>query len=85
MDATTIKINLDTKHQLDKFREHKRESYDELIRKMIYIVKKVKTQPELSKDAVIAIENARKRIKAGNFVTSEKEARFLNVRCNLRS
>jgi len=77
MDATTIKINLDTKHQLDKFREHKRESYDELIRKMIYIVKKVKTQPELSKDAVIAIENARKRIKAGNFVTEEEAKKRL--------
>ena len=39
---------------------------------MIYIVKKVKTQPELSKEAVNAIENARKRIKAGNFVTEEE-------------
>jgi len=71
MDVTTIKIKLDTKHQLDQFKEYKRESYDELIRKMIYIVTKLKTQPELSKEAITAIENARKRIKAGNFVTEE--------------
>ncbi len=71
MDATTIKINLDTKHQLNQFREYKGESYDELIRKMIYIIRKAKTQPELSKEAITAIENARKRIKAGNFVTEE--------------
>ena len=32
----------------------------------------MKTQPELSKETVIAIENARKRIKAGNFVTEEE-------------
>ena len=71
MNATTIKINLDTKHQLDQFKEYKRESYDELIRKMLYIIKKAKTQPELSQEAVLAIENARKRIKAGNFITEE--------------
>lgn len=74
MQSTTIKINMDTKHQIDQFREYKRESYDDLIRKMIYILKKVKTQPELSKEAILAIENARKRIKAGDFIT-EDEAR----------
>jgi len=74
MDATTIKVHEDTKAQLDKFREYKNESYDEVIKKMIYIAKKAKTQPELSKEAIIAIEKARKRIKAGNFV-SEEEAR----------
>jgi len=77
MGATTIKIKLDTKHQLDQFKEHKRESYDELIRKMIHIVKNVKTQPELSKEAITAIENARKRIKAGNLVTEEEAKRRL--------
>ena len=74
MDTTTIKVYEDTKHQLDQLREYKNESYDELLKKMIYIVKKVKTQPELSKEAVESIEKARKRMKAGNFVT-EEEAR----------
>jgi len=74
VDTTTIKIHEDTKLQLDKFREYKNESYDELIKKMVYIAKKVKTQPELSKEAVIAIEKARKRIKSGKFLT-EEEAR----------
>ncbi len=74
MNATTIKIYKDTKVQLDQFREYKNESYDEVIRKMIYIAKKAKTQPELSKEAVIAIEKARKRIKEGKFV-SEEEAK----------
>ena len=41
---------------------------------MIFIANKAKTDPELSKETVIAIENARKRIKAGNFIT-EEEAR----------
>lgn len=74
MDATTIKIHEDTKSELDQYREYKNESYDEVIKKMIYIARKVKTQPQLSKEAVISIEKARKRIKSGNFV-SEEEAR----------
>ncbi len=74
MEATTIKVHGNTKHQLDQFREYKNESYDELIKKMIYIAKKAKTQPELSKEAIESIEKARKRIKDGNFVT-EEEAR----------
>jgi flagellar motor component MotA len=74
MEATTIKIHENTKEQLDQFREYKNESYDEVIKKMVYIAKKAKTQPELSKEALIAIERARKRIKAVNFVT-EEEAR----------
>ena len=77
MSATTIKINLDTKNQLDQFREYKRETYDEVIRKMIYILKKVKTQPKLSEEAIIAIEKARTRIKVGNFVTEEEAKKRL--------
>ncbi|MBW2968661.1 hypothetical protein KY314_00910 [Candidatus Woesearchaeota archaeon] len=74
MNTTTIKIYKKTKTQLDRFREYKNESYDELIKKMVYIAKNIKKQPELSKEAIISIEKARKRIKAGNFVT-EKEAK----------
>ncbi len=74
MDTTTIKLYENTKRQLDKFKEYKNESYDELINKMIFIANKAKTDPELSRETVIAIDNARKRIKAGNFIT-EEEAR----------
>ena len=38
------------------------------------LAKTCKTKPNLSKETIINIENARKRIKAGNFLT-EEEAR----------
>ena len=69
MEATTIKIHEDTKGQLDLFREYRNESYDEVIRKMIYIVKKAKTQPQISKKAALAIEEARARIKNGKYLS----------------
>ena len=71
MGATTIKIQNDTKSQIDQFREYKNESYDEVIRKLIYIVKNLKKEPELSKETIKAIEAARERIKKGRFVSED--------------
>lgn len=74
MDTTTIKIHQNTKLQLDKFREYRNESYDEVINKVIFIAKSSKKEPELSKETIEAIERARERIKKGRFLT-EVEAR----------
>ena len=71
MTSTTIKIQNDTKSQIDQFREYKNESYDEVIQKLIFIVKNLKKQPELSKETIKAIESARERIKKGHFVSEE--------------
>ncbi len=76
MDATTIKIDPKTKKDLDQFKEYKNETYDEVLRKVIYIAKNSKKNPELSKQTVLAIEEARERLKKGHFV-SEEEARKL--------
>ncbi len=72
--TTTIKVHDDTKNQLDKFREYKNESYDEVLKKVMFIAENMKENPELSKETVEAIEKARERIKRGNFLT-EKEAK----------
>ena len=77
MEATTIKVYGDTKLQLDAFGEYKNESYDELIKKLVFIAKKLKNQPELSRETVLAIENARKRMRVGNFITEEEAKKRL--------
>ncbi|MGM5487746.1 MAG: DUF7557 family protein [Nanobdellota archaeon] len=77
MSATTIKIHGETKSELDKFREYRNESYDELIHKLVHIAKNVKTQPELSKETVEAIEAARERIKKGKFLSENEAAKRL--------
>ena len=74
MDITTIKIAQDTKLQLDRFREYKNESYDEVIKKIVFIAKTCKTEPKLSRETITAIEKARERMQKGNFLT-EAEAR----------
>ena len=79
METTTIKVHDDTKIQLDRFREYKNESYDEVIKKVIYIAKICKTKPELSKETIEAIEKARKRIKEGKFLTEAEAKKRLGL------
>ncbi|MCK5030274.1 MAG: hypothetical protein KAR64_02295 [Thermoplasmatales archaeon] len=79
MNATTIKIHKNTKADIDKFREYKNESYDEVLKKLIYIVKSIKKDPELSKETINAIEQARKRIKRGHFLTEEEAKKRLGL------
>jgi len=79
MNATTIKVHTDTKAEIDQFREYKNESYDEVLKKIIYIVKKIKKEPELSKETLNAIEAARKRMKKGQFITEEEAKNRLGL------
>ena len=79
METTTIKLQKNTKSQLDMFREYKNESYDEVIKKVIYIAKFAKKQPELSAEAIAAIERARARIKKGHFLTEEEAKKKLGL------
>ena len=54
--TTTIKIHEETKGELDQLREYKNESYDEILKKMVFIAKNIKNKPELSKETILAIE-----------------------------
>ena len=60
---TTIRLNTETKQDLDKFKQYKNESYNELIRKLIYIAKMCEKEPKLSKKTIQEIKEARERIK----------------------
>lgn len=79
METTTIKVNQSTKAELDKFREYKNESYEEVIQKILYIAKNVTEEPDLSRKAIEAIEKARERIKTGNFLTEKAAKKRLGL------
>ena len=44
--VTTIKINKITKSRLDRLKEHERETYEQVIRKILYILNISKKDPE---------------------------------------
>ena len=76
---TTIRINPKTKEELDQFRQYKSESYDELVRKLIHLVKLSEKEPKLSQKTILEIKEARERIKKGQFYTEEEARKILGL------
>ena len=76
---TTIRINPKTKEALDLFRQYKNESYDELVRKLIYLAKLTEKEPKLSQRVIQEIREARERVKKGEFYTEEEARKILGL------
>ena len=76
---TTVRLNVQTKEELNKFKQYKNESYDELIRKLIYIANLCKNEPKLSQKTILEIKEARERIKRGEFYTEEEAKKILGL------
>ena len=76
---TTLRINHETKAKLDEFRQYKSESYDELVRKLIHIVKTCEKEPKLSQKTIQEIKEARERIKKGEFYTEAEAKKILGL------
>ena len=62
---TTIQISDNVKNTLDRMKMMERETYNEVIERMI------EDDLELNEKTKIEIEEARKRIKSGKFITQE--------------
>ena len=76
---TTIRLNPETKSKLDEFRQYKSESYDELVRKLIYLAKICEKKPKLSQKTLMEIKQARERVKKGEFYTEEEAKKILGL------
>jgi predicted transcriptional regulator len=76
---TTIRINPRTKEELDHFRQYKNESYDELVRKLVYLAKLTEKEPKISQKTILEIKEARERVKKGEFYTEEEAKKILGL------
>lgn len=76
---TTIRLNQEIKSELDKFRQFKNESYNELIRKLLFIAKMCEREPKLSQKTIQEIKEARERVKRGEFYTEEEAKKILGL------
>ena len=70
---TTIQISDNVKSVLDKMKMIERETYNEVIERMI------EDDLELNEKTKIEIEEARKRIKAGKFIRHEEVKKRLGL------
>jgi len=59
---TTIKLLEETKFRIEKLREHKRESYDDILRKILYVLNTARDDPEKARKILEKISDLRKRM-----------------------
>ena len=57
---TTIKVGIETKARLDKLRVYHKESYDEVIQKILYILNLCKSGSSEARARLLAIDKAKK-------------------------
>ena len=60
--VTTIKLLEETKLRIEKLREHKRESYDDILRKILYVLNIARDEPENARRILEKISDIRQRV-----------------------
>lgn len=76
---TTIRLSSQTKEELIQFRQYKNESFDELVRKLIFLAKLAEKEPKLSQKTVLEIKEAREKVKKGKFYTEVEAKKILGL------
>lgn len=60
-EITTVKLEKKTKERLDKLRVHKRETYDEILQRVLGILNLARINPERAQARLRVIERQSKR------------------------
>lgn len=76
---TTIKLTEETKLRIEKLREHKKESYDDILKKILYVLNAARDSPERAKRILERIEDLRARM-----IAEEKERKEELEKADLR-
>lgn len=77
---TSIQIEKSTLNRLKNFKEYKRETYDELINKLMKIIEALsKKEPELKEEVIQEVEEARKEIREGKGVSTKQLIKELGL------
>lgn len=71
-EYTTILIHKETKEHLALLKDYARESYEEVINKLITVYEKLKSEGELTDETKKDVEIARKQIKEGKGMTTKE-------------
>ena len=62
MGITTVQLQKETKDRLDKLRENRNESYDDLMRKILYVLNATREDPSKGKRVLEHIDERRNRM-----------------------
>jgi hypothetical protein len=59
---TTIKLSEETKNRVEKLKEHKKESYDDILKKILYVLNILRDDPEKAKRILEKVSEVRERM-----------------------
>lgn len=71
-EYTTVLVHKGTKQRLEDMKEYAKESYDEVINKLITLIKIMKDEGKLSDETIKDIEEARNQIKKGKGIGTKE-------------
>ena len=60
MPITTIKLSTDTKARLDHLKEYRRETYEDILQRILDILNLCRASPERARSRLIAIDRKKK-------------------------
>ena len=63
---TTIKLSVSTKERLEKFRVYKRETYEEILRKIFDMLNICKVEPEKARSKLLSLDRQNKQFSKEN-------------------
>ncbi len=78
-NITTLKLEKETKERLEKLREHKRETYDDIIRKIMYVLNTVRDEPVKARAILEFIDEKRKRMFETEFNKEERASKSIPI------
>ncbi len=78
-EYTTILIHKETKEHLSVLKDYARESYEEVINKMITVYEKLKSEGELSEHTKKDIAIARRQLSGGKGLTTKQLIKDLGL------
>jgi hypothetical protein len=78
-EYTTILVHKETKEHLALLKDYAKESYEEVINKLITIYEKLQSEGKLTQDTKKDIEEARKQIKAGKGMSTKELMKELGI------
>jgi hypothetical protein len=76
---TTIKLNRKTKERLDKLKEYRRESYDEVLEKILDVLNIIISDPDRARAKLSSIERQRRSLEKSKVKkTKNKQIKKVN-------
>lgn len=79
-NLTTIQISKTTREHLKEFGEHTRETYDEIIIKLMKIIETIKKEPKFKKEFLQEIKEAEEEIRQGKGISTSRLLEELDLK-----